>query len=576
MEQTSSKSAPKQQKRQYHYSSKERAKQAARRAAKTAKKEAEQEQKKLLAAQRKVLRKKEAAKKKAEEAERLSQTIAGESNNQVVTGEQVKEAPRAIQNIIEEEETTVLFKPHPGPQTEFLAAPEKEVLYGGAAGGGKSYAMLMDPLRQMHNKNAKGLLIRKTMPELLELIDHSRVIYPQAFPGAKYNGEEKRWRFPSGASMKFSFVDADADVYRFKGDAYTWIGIDEITHYATPFVWDYLRSRLRTTDPTLQTYMRCTTNPEGIGLWWVKKMFIDPAPWGEPFWARDIETGEILRNPDIPELPEEIRGKPVFKRRFIPAKLKDNPSLLHSPDYMTMLASLPESQRQRLLEGKWDVIEGAAFPEFNTAIHTIEPFDPPHGWFRSRACDFGYVNFTGVLWYAIDHDGVMYIYRELYQKGLNADQLAEKILEIEENEPKELVGILDTECWAQRGHSSLTIADTMIRDYGVKWNKAEKSKGSRVNGKLEIHRRLAVDPILEKPKLVVSKSCPNLIRTLPILPLDKNNPEDVDTDFTEDHLYDALRYAITDRRISRNHNPHQEDYLRKVSRHRVADPMFGY
>jgi hypothetical protein len=143
----------------------------------------------------------------------------------------------------------VVFSANEGPQTDFLAADEKDVLYGGAAGGGKSYAMLVDPLRYAHKKAHRALILRRSMPELREMIDKSRELYPQAFPGAKFREVEKLWNFPSGAKIEFGFLERDADVYRYQGQAYSWIGFDEITHLPTEFSWNYLASRLRTTDP---------------------------------------------------------------------------------------------------------------------------------------------------------------------------------------------------------------------------------------------------------------------------------------------------------------------------------------
>ena len=131
--------------------------------------------------------------------------------------------------------------------------------------------MLVDPLRYAHKKAHRALILRRSMPELREMIDKSRELYPQAFPGAKFREVEKLWNFPSGAKIEFGFLDRDADVYRYQGQAYSWIGFDEITHLPTEFSWNYLASRLRTTDPTIKTYLRCTANPGGVGSHWVKK-----------------------------------------------------------------------------------------------------------------------------------------------------------------------------------------------------------------------------------------------------------------------------------------------------------------
>ena len=151
------------------------------------------------------------------------------------------------------------------------------------------------PLRYCHNRYHRCLLIRLTLDDLTELNDNSRQLYPKAFPGAKFRESKSTWHFPSGATIWFTYLDKDKDVTRFQGQAFNWIGIDEITQYPSPYVWDYLRSRLRTTDPELQEhlYMRCTANPGGVGGWWVKKMYIDPSEHIN-FPAMDIETGKPL------------------------------------------------------------------------------------------------------------------------------------------------------------------------------------------------------------------------------------------------------------------------------------------
>lgn len=437
-----------------------------------------------------------------------------------------------------------------------------------------SYAMLADAIRYAGNKNMRALLLRRNMPELLELIDKSRQLYPLVFTGSVFKEKDHRWVFPSGATLQFSFVENDADVYRYQGQSFTWIGIDEITHYPTPFVWNYLRSRLRSTDPTIPLYMRCTCNPGGVGGWWVKKMFIDPAPMGETFWATDIETETVLTFPFIDSVPKELQGKPLFKRKFIPARLTDNPHLMRSMDYLAGLASLPEVHRRRLLEGDWDVAEDTAFPEFNRKIHICEPFKIPSGWHRFRACDYGFVDPAAVLWFALSHDGTFYIYRELYQKGLDGDALADKIIEMEWDDPGALTGPLDPETWSARGQMGLSPAEAMIKK-GVRWIKADKGPGSRVRGKQEIHRKLRVNPNTGKPGVVIFSTCRILQRVFPVLPLDETNREDVDADYVDDHIYDALRYGLVTRQRYSLY-PEERALMEQAERPKIFDEIFGH
>jgi len=462
----------------------------------------------------------------------------------------------------------VVFKPNVGPQTSFLAAAEREVLYGGSAGGGKSYAMLADPLRYMYHPQFSGLLLRHTTEELRELIWKSQEIYPKIIPGIKWSERRMQWEAPSGAKLWMSFLDRDEDVMRYQGLSFSWVGFDELTQWKTPFAWNYMRSRLRTGASDLPVYMRATTNPGGPGHAWVKKMFIDPAPFGEAFYATDIETGDTMVYPK----GHSREGQPLFKRRFIPARLYDNPALAASGDYETMLLSLPENQRKQLLEGSWDVAEGAAFSEFNRDIHVVDPYNIPNNWTKFRACDYGYGSFSCVLWFAVAPDESIVVYRELYVTKVLAEDLAAMVLNLEQNESIRY-GVLDSSTWHKRGDTGPSIAERMIMR-GCRWRPADRSAGSRVAGKNEVHRRLQVDTFTEKPRMTIFSSCTQLIADLPTIPLDKTNPEDVDTKVKNDHSYDALRYGL----MSRPRSGSIFDYDPSSQKRgiTVADTTFGY
>ena len=515
------------------------------------------------------------AKKQQEALEKkvakLQQTKTKQVNGQKIassggatTKEFIESLPKDIRESIQEN-TEVVFRPNKGPQVDFLAAPEKEVLYGGAAGGGKSFAMLVDLLRYASNGNHRALLLRRTLAELTELIDQSRKLYPKAFPGAVFRESKNTWSFPSGATALFSYVDKDNDVTRYQGQSFTWIGVDELGQYPTPYVWNYLRSRLRTTDPEIQTYMRASANPGGVGGWWLKKMFVDPAVPNDPFWATDIDSGNILRyGPNHPTNADQ----PLYQRRFIPARLTDNPFLMESGEYEAMLLSLPEVERRRLLEGDWDVADGAAFSEFDRSKHVVEPFEVPYNWPRLRAADYGYSSPSCVLWGAVDWDGNIWIYRELYDKGYTGETLARIINALEEHDPLMQISVLDGACWSKHG-TGPSIAETMIRN-GTRWIPADKN---RIPGKIELHRRLAVDERTDEPKLKIFSTCTNLIRTLPTIPLSKTNSEDVDTK-ADDHAYDALRYMC----MTRPTGLPQNSIFNQIKKDsfQPADSVFGY
>lgn len=466
--------------------------------------------------------------------------------------------------------TQVLFKPNPGPQTAFLSATEEEVLYGGGAGGGKSYAMLMDPMRYFHNPNFVGLLLRRTNDELRELKWESMKIYPKAFPGAVWKEKDSMWVFPSGAKFWMTYLERDEDVMRYQGQSFCWIGFDELTQYATPFAWQYLKSRLRTTDPELKKHlsMRATTNPGGPGHAWVKQMFVDPEVPGKAFWARDLETGEILSYPP----GHEREGEPLFKRKFIPALLKDNPYLADDGAYERSLHGLPEAQRRKLLDGDWSVIEGAAFPEFNPKIHVIEPFEIPDHWTRFRSGDFGYGSNSAVLWFAIDPSSeTLFVYRELYVSKKTGKELAQMVLNLEIGE-KIKYGILDSSVWHQRGNFGPSIAEEMI-SMGCSWRPSDRGKGSRSAGKNRLHELLKINEWTGEPDIMFFNNCRQVIADLPMLPQDPHGEDDIDSKFKSDHTYDALRYGI----MSRPRSGTSLDWGRTPTRtYQPADPRFGY
>ena len=470
--------------------------------------------------------------------------LDNKNTSKIITEDNIETLPTQLQKEVEE---NIIFQPNEGPQTEFLAAAEKDVLYGGAAGGGKSYAMLVDPLRYCHRSAHRALILRRSMPELRELIDKSRELYPRAFPGCKFREVEKLWNFPSGAKVEFGFLERDADVYRYQGQAYSWIGFDEITHLPTEFGWNYLASRLRTTDPDITPYLRCTANPGGVGAHWVKKRYVDPF-----------------------EPNESFKGDDGLTRKFIPARLDDNPYLAKDGRYEEMLRALPPVQRRQLLEGNWDITEGAAFTEFDSEVHIIAPFQIPIGWERVKGIDYGYASESACIWATVDpSDGTLIVYRELYRKGLTGVDLGEMIAQMELEDPFSVQGVLDTAAWARTGTTGPTVGES-LQKAGHKLRRADKN---RIQGKIQLHEYLKVQQS-GRPRLQIFNTCPNLIRELQSIPLDKSNPEDVDT-HAPDHAYDALRYLIMSR-PKINDPLSQMRYLRMEQAYTPADKEFGY
>lgn len=474
-----------------------------------------------------------------------------------------------------EQEAEIIFKPNPGPQTVFFMASEQEVLYGGAAGGGKSYALIADPMRYFDNKNFRGIIFRRTNDELRELIWKTQELYPRAFPGSVWRDKDKEWRFPSGARLWMTYLEQEKDVLRYQGQAFTYIGFDELTQYPTPEAWNYMRSRLRDASGTLPLFSRATSNPGGPGHGWVKRMFIDPAPAGQPFDATDIDTGKVLTVPwGDPDFPEERWGKPLLKRRFIPAKLSDNPYLSIGGQYKANLLSLREDLQRQLLEGDWDVADGAAFSEFRQSLHVIKPYDIPKAWRKFRSCDFGYSTrqASAVHWYAIHPvTDQLIVYRELYVNQLTGRELARKVLEMEKGEIIDY-GVLDSSCWAVRGQSGPSIAEEMIQA-GCRWRPSDRSNGSRVAGKNRLHELLRKDEFSGLPGIVFFETCRQIISDLPVIPQDKES-DDIDPKYATDHAYDSIRYGIMSRPkggahgVSLRASPSQS--------WRPANPTFGY
>jgi len=503
-----------------------------------------------LQAKKKLTKKSQKVKKLTRSLARVQKELKEEEKvltSNVLTESETKKLPDQIQQHLDNTGSYVAFMPNEGPQTDFLAASEKDVLYGGAAGGGKSFAMLIDPLRYCHFPEHRALILRRSMPELRELIDKSRELYPKAFKGAKFKEVEKLWQFPSGAKIEFGFLERDADVYRYQGQAYSWIGFDEITHLPTEFGWNYLASRLRTTNPELPTYLRCTANPGGVGAHWVKKRYIEPHEENKTF-----------------------KGSDGLTRKFIPARLQDNPFLAEDGEYERMLLSLPAVQRKQLLEGNWEINEGAAFAEFDTSIHVIPPFAMPTWWERTKGIDYGYASESCCLWGAIDpEDKTLIIYRELYRKGLTGEVLGDTLNDMEADEVKSITGVLDTAAWARTGYTGPTIGEMLM----LKGHKLRRADKNRVAGKVQIHEYLRPDERTGRPRLQIFNTCTNLIKELQGLPLSKSNPEDVDT-HSPDHAYDALRYLVMSR--PRLDHPHDRMLRIKQDIYQPIDSTFGY
>jgi hypothetical protein len=436
-----------------------------------------------------------------------------------------------------------MWKPHPGAQTEFCARGEFEALFGGAAGPGKTDCIIALATRYIERPNYKGLLLRRTFPQLQEIIDRCFQRYPEM--GGVYRSTEHRWYFPSGATIKLGHMQHATDKYNYQGQDYHFIGWDELTQFLEE-QYTYLLSRLRTTDPLIPPRSRASSNPGGVGHQWVKERFVSNIDIGKTF----ITTTRL-------DDGREVR----ISRVFIPAKIEDNPTLyLNDPEYMARLEALPEIEKLRLRYGIWDAFEGQAFAELSAKTHGIEPFDIPPDWEKFMCMDWGYAKPFSCGWYAVDYDGRLYRYREWYgcrdgesDNGLRlpAHEVAREILNKEKGE-KIRFRIADPSIWNQipdtrrnevRGPS---VYEDMMGE-GVFFMKADND---RIQGKLQVHKRFRLEEdinketgeVTESPTFFAFNNQKHFWRTFPEMKESKQNPDDVDTD-QEDHIYDEVRYS---------------------------------
>lgn len=435
----------------------------------------------------------------------------------------------------------VVWRPNPGPQTRFLCNPEREVLYGGAAGAGKSDGLLMSAVLDYKNRFHRGIIFRQSYPELKDLIRRSVEVYP--YLGARYRSSTREWLFPSGAIVEFGYMEKKNDHLKYKR-AWNFIGFDELTHWPTNgkdadgipcnTAYVYMLSRLRSVAGTnLRLRVRSTTNPGGPGHEWVRARF---------------------RIPDDGTYSESFDRRTMTFRVFIPGRIADCPQLAGT-SYELDLDALPEETRKMLKDGRWDVTAGAMFSEFDHRKHTCDAFALPYQIKLWRGSDDGFNAPACVLWFA-EMDRRIYVVGELYRDKMTPEIMAEEVkrrdllipLRDADKPPvfntNILRGAIDSSAFNESGMgpASGTGRGQKMNSLGCNWSPAQKGPGSRIAGANMIHSVLKALPD-GKPGLIIFKNCKNLIRTLPTLPRDEGNVEDVDTD-SEDHAYDGLRYGL--------------------------------
>ena len=416
----------------------------------------------------------------------------------------------------------------PNPKQElFFNDTNRFIGYGGARGGGKSWALRTKfVLAAFKYPGLKLLLLRKTLPELRE--NHILPLLAMLNGIARYNSNERAFYFANGSRLKLGYCQYEKDIYQYQGQEYDFIGIEECTHFTWSQV-QFLMTSNRSTRTDVKPRMYFTGNPGGVGHAWFKRLFID----------RKYEAAEI---------PEQYS--------FIPATVDDNTILLESnPEYVAILDALPEKLKQAHRFGNWNIFEGQFFEEFRDNVegyktrqhtHVIEPFEIPKEWRIYRSFDFGYAKPFSCAWWCVDHDGRLYRILELYgctntpNEGVKwePNKIFKEIAEIEQQhrwlKGKKIIGIADPSIWDSSRGESIAVTAEAHRVY------FEPGDNKRLPGWMQVHYRLAFD---EKgiPMMYVFNTCKGFIRTMPLLQYSETKVEDLDTN-QEDHIADEVRY----------------------------------
>lgn len=472
----------------------------------------------------------------------------------------------------EHKPANMVFAPFLGQQEKFFQARQRFVLFGGAAGGGKTQCGIMKFGQQLAVEHARaeqarsegrkfqsvawGGYFRRVAPNFKQAVQRSRAYFEAMDPAAYFNENDRAWYFPScgNAVFQFATMEHEDDRYKFKSHEWTYLFWDELTEF-TEVQYDYMDTRLRTTDVFLEPLMQnCAgTNPDGVGLLWVRDRFVEPAP---PETVMRVETklrdGRIISYDQI----------------YIPAKLDDNPLLMASGNYEASLMNKRPEVREAILEGNWYYGMSGTFLQsvWTERLHVVDNHDIPEGSRIFRAADWGIGHASSIGWFYEDKDGGFTCFAHLRTVGLTVDKVCEKMKAIEIqhglwDEEGDVSGLnfgrnpLDSACFGTG--QGLIGARTIAKDFterGIHWVKAKKGPGSRLQGASQILLRLttlipaafegADDPTeMERPMLRFMRRCASPIKRLPTLRTDPDNPDDVDKEAGDDDDWDMCQYA---------------------------------
>ena len=398
-------------------------------------------------------------------------------------------------------------------QKRFIDASEAEVLFGGAAGGGKSYGQMVDALLfALRYPHSRQLVLRRTFPELdKSLIRTSLALFPREI--YSFNSSSHTGKFKNGSIIDFGYCATENDVYQYQSAEYDVIRFDELTHF-TEAQYVYLISRVRGANP-YPKQIKSSTNPGGVGHGWVKARFVDAAERGRAFVGRD-----------------------GMSRIFIPALLDDNRFLSRGdPDYKRRLLALPDRERRALLHGDWDIFEGQYFTEFSADKHVIEPFEIPSGWRKFRTIDYG-LDRLACLWIAVSTERHFYVYREYCESDLPISEAARAITERTPKNEDVYATLAPPDLWSRSQETGRSKA-ALFSEFGINFT---KTSNDREAGWLSLKELLRGD----EPRLKIFSVCTEIIKCLPALQIDKIRTSDCATephDIT--HAPDALRgFAI--------------------------------
>ena len=442
---------------------------------------------------------------------------------------------------------SISYKPTP-KQAFFHASKADEILYGGAAGGGKTKALVMDALfRCLTWPGTTAAIFRRTFRELEDTdIKEALASYPKEL--ARYNSGRHEFTLVNGSKILFRHCEREADRFTYSGLEVQFMYFDELTSFEQT-IYDFLKTRKRAKKSLgVRPIIRSASNPGNIGHGWVKKQFVDAGPY------MSIQEQQLYS--------ATLHKTRTVRTQYIPALASENPFI--TDDYIFELEQKPEALKRALLNGDWDSFEGQVFTEFvndpnhyddHIHTHVINPFPIPLNWPRYMSFDHGYSKPFSVGWWAIDPEGRAYRYREWY--GCEPAQanvgvkitpvaIAEGIVKRETEEQENnlpIDRIADPAIFDKsRGDS---VADQMEPCAAHKGVFFRKGDNTRLAGKMQLHERLRFDET-DRPKLYVFNTCVDWIRTVPNLPYSQTKPEDIDTN-AEDHCLVGDTLVLTDR-----------------------------